>query len=373
MTAAQDARFMRIALALGERNLGRTWPNPAVGCVIVRDGQVVARGWTQPGGRPHAETEALARAGEAARGATAYVTLEPCANPGHTPPCCRSLVAAGIRRVVVGCIDPDPRVNGQGIANLRAAGIEVVLGCLEQEALRQNLGLYRRIRDGRPMFALKLAVTLDGRIATREGRSRWITGPRGRAEAHRLRAAHDAVLVGSGTAVLDDPRLTCRLAGLEEASPVRIVLDRRLRLAPDSRLARTARDLPVWLFTAPSSPRERRRLLEAQGVEVIALDEPFLPGVAKELARRGITRVLIEGGGTIAAAFLRAGFVDRLHLVRAPRILGGDARPAIGALGLDEVAQAERWVRREQLPLDEDDLCTLEPAAPEGEGCSPAS
>ena len=364
---------MRIALALGERNLGRTWPNPAVGCVIVRDGRVVARGWTQVGGRPHAESEALARAGEAARGATAYVTLEPCANPGHTPPCCRSLVAAGIRRVVVGCIDPDPRVNGQGIANLRAAGVEVLLGCLEEEALRQNLGLYRRIRDGRPMFALKLAVTLDGRIATREGRSRWITGPRARAEAHRLRAAHDAVLVGSSTALLDDPQLTCRLPGLEEASPVRIVLDRRLRLSGDSRLALSAREVPVWLFTAPSSPPERRRVLEERGVEVVAVDEPFLPRVARELADRGITRVLVEGGGTVAAAFLRAGFVDRLHLVRAPRILGGDARPAIGPLGLAEIEESGRWVRYEQLSLGEDDLCVFEPAPAEGEACSAAS
>ena len=195
---------MGLALALGERHLGRTAPNPSVGCVIVKDGLVVGRGWTQPGGRPHAEAEALARAGDAARGATAYVTLEPCSNWGKTPPCTKGLIEAGISRVVIGCVDPDPRVDGKGIAWLREAGLEVTTGVMEADALAQNLGLYRRIRDGRPMVGLKLAMSLDGRIATRTGDSQWITGEAARRFGHRLRAAHDAIMVGSGTALADD-------------------------------------------------------------------------------------------------------------------------------------------------------------------------
>lgn len=357
----EDVRFMRVALALAERTLGRTWPNPAVGCVIVKDGRIVGRGWTAPGGRPHAETVALGRAGAAARGATAYVTLEPCANEGVTPPCCRALVRAGIRRVVVGCIDPDPRVNGRGLANLREAGIEVVEGCLADEARRQNLGLYRRIRDRRPMVALKLAASLDGRIAAATGDSRWISNERARTEAHRLRACHDAVAVGSGTALADDPELTCRLPGLEESQPVRIVFDRRLRLPPGSALARTADRGPVWVLTSPRADPTRRRELEARGVEVIVAPEPFLRSALAELARRGLTRLLVEGGGTLAAALLLEGVVDRIHLVHAPLLLGSDAVPAVGALGVERVARAPRFRAVESVDLAGDRLTVLEP------------
>lgn len=363
----EDARFMRAALALAERTLGRTWPNPAVGCVIVREGHIVGRGWTAPGGRPHAETVALEHAGEAARGATAYVTLEPCANEGVSPPCCRALVRAGIRRVVVGCIDPDPRVNGRGLAHLRAAGIEVVEGCLEAEARRQNLGLYRRILDGRPMVALKLATSLDGRIATSAGDSRWISSERARAEAHRLRACHDAVAVGSGTALADDPELTCRLPGLENSQPVRIVFDRRLRLSPDSTLARTSDRAPVWVLTRTGADAARRAELEARGVEVIEAGEPFLPSALAELARRGLTRLLVEGGGTLATALLLEGVVDRIHLVHAPLVLGADAVPAIGPLGVERVARAPRFVPVESVELAGDRLTVLEPAGSGGE------
>lgn len=356
-----DERFMRIALALAERHLGRTWPNPSVGCVIVRAGRIVGRGWTQPGGRPHAETEALARAGELARGATAYVTLEPCAHTGRTPPCSDAFIRAGIRRVVVGCIDPDPRVNGRGIAALRRAGIEVVVGCLEAEARRQNLGLFRRIQHQRPMVALKLAMSADGRIATRTGDSRWISGERARAEAHRLRACHDAVAVASGTALVDDPELTCRLPGLESSQPVRLVFDRRLRLGPESTLARTTHRGPVWVLTRKGADEERRKALAVRGVEVVAVGEPFLSQALAELARRGLTRLLVEGGGVLAAALLLEGVVDRLHLVHAPCLLGGDARPGVGVLGLERIAAAPRLRVVEARRLGEDQLLVLEP------------
>lgn len=315
---------MGLALALGERNLGCTAPNPSVGCVIVKDGVVVGRGWTQPGGRPHAEAEALARAGAAAAGATAYVTLEPCSNWGKTPPCCKGLIEAGIRRVVIGCLDPDPRVDGKGIAWLREAGLEVVVGVREAEALEQNLGLYRRILDQRPMVGLKLAVSLDGRVATRTGESQWVTGEAARAFGHRLRASHDAIMVGSGTALADDPLLSCRLPGLEDRSPVRIVMDRRGRLTETSRLVATAAELPLVHVTA------------ADG-------ETSLVAVLTRLAERGITRLLVEGGPGLATSFLRAGLVDRLYLFSAGCLIGGDGAAGVESLGVERLAEAPRW------------------------------
>jgi len=238
--SAADRAFMAAALGLARRGLGRVWPNPAVGCVIVRDGLVVGRGWTAPGGRPHAEAVALERAGDLAHGATAYVTLEPCAHHGRTPPCADALVRAGVARVVTALGDPDPRTAGEGHARLRQAGIAVAEGTGADAAEEVNAGFLKRVRHGRPLVTLKLATTLDGRIATAAGESQWITGPRARQDGHRLRAAHDAIIVGSGTALADDPGLTCRLPGLEGASPVRVVFDGRLRLSPESRIARAS-------------------------------------------------------------------------------------------------------------------------------------
>ncbi|MCX8102322.1 MAG: bifunctional diaminohydroxyphosphoribosylaminopyrimidine deaminase/5-amino-6-(5-phosphoribosylamino)uracil reductase RibD [Geminicoccaceae bacterium] len=371
---AEDARFMRSALTLGERALGTAWPNPAVGCVIVRDGRIVGRGWTGAGGRPHAETVALARAGPAARGATAYVTLEPCAHHGQTPPCCDALVAAGIARAVIAMLDPDPRVDGRGVAALRAAGVAVDTGCLAHEAERAHRGFLSRLRAGRPMVTLKAATSLDGRIASATGVGRWITGERARAWAHRLRAEHDAVLVGIGTVLADDPELTCRLPGLAGRSPVRVVLDRRLRLPPDSRLARTAREVPVWVVTnAPADP-ERAGRLSALGVRIETTSEVGAGSLAAALAllaERGITRVLVEGGGEIATAFVRAGLVDRLVLFQAPILLGADGVPLVGGLAVARPDQAERWAPVDVHRLGEDEMRVLEPAR--GKGCSPAS
>lgn len=359
-----DERFMATALALGERGQGRVWPNPAVGCVIVQGGRIVGRGWTRPGGRPHAETEALAQAGPAAAGATAYVTLEPCANWGRTPPCAQALIAAGVRRVVVGCIDPDPRVDGKGIAQLRAAGVEVELGCLETQARAAHRGLYRRILDGRPMVTLKLAQSLDGRIATATGESQWISGETARAYAHQLRATHDAIAVGSATALIDDPQLTCRLPGLADRTPVRVVLDRRLRLSPDSRLARTAAESPVWVVTSEAAPSERAEALRAAGVELLLVPAAaLLAGALARLAERGITRLLVEGGATLAAALLRERLVDRLAVVTAPIVLGGDGRPALDILALARLAEAPRFRIVEERRLGPDRLTVMEPEA----------
>ncbi len=367
--SAEDERWMRVALDLGERARGRTWPNPAVGCVIVRDGRVVGRGWTQPGGRPHAETVALARAGDAARGATAYVSLEPCAHHGLTPPCCTALARAGIRRVVIPMLDPDPRVDGRGVAWLRAAGVEVMTGCLEAEARRAHAGFVSRVRAGRPSVTLKAATSLDGRIAAAGGASRWITGERGRALAHLLRAGHDAIAIGSGTALADDPELTCRLPGLGDRSPVRVVFDRRLRLAPTSRLARSATTVPTWVLTSRPATDPATRALAATGVRVETLpvddppadDENWLRRALASLAERGITRLLVEGGATLTAALLRARLVDTIYLIIAPVFLGGEGVPVVGPLGIFEPDAAPRWRIVEEGRLGEDRLVVLEP------------
>jgi diaminohydroxyphosphoribosylaminopyrimidine deaminase/5-amino-6-(5-phosphoribosylamino)uracil reductase len=345
-----DRRSMQAALALASRGLGTVWPNPAVGCVIVNEGRVVGRGWTQPGGRPHGETEALRRAGEGARGATAYVSLEPCCHWGRTPPCVDALIAAGVRRIVVALEDPDPRVAGEGLRRLRAAGLEVETGLCASEAAEVNAGFFSRLRRGRPLVTLKLATSLDGRIATASGESQWITGPPARDHAHALRAAHDAIMVGTGTALADDPQLTCRLPGLDHRSPVRVVIDRHLRVPPTMQLMASAREVPTWVLTLPVADRLRRQALVDSGVTVIDVggDDDGNIDLAAALAalgERGITRLLVEGGGRLAAALVRARLVDRLAWVHAPLLIGNDGIPAIADLGLEALAEAPCFER----------------------------
>jgi len=335
---------MRAALRLARRGLGNTWPNPAVGCVILRDGQVVGRGWTRPGGRPHAETEALREAGAAARGATAYVTLEPCCHWGRTPPCTEALIAAGVSRVVVALRDPDPRMDGQGLAQLAAAGIVVAEGVLAAEAAALNAGFLLRIRAGRPMLTLKLATSLDGRIATATGESRWITGPQARRAAHLLRARHEAILVGSGTVLADDPDLTCRLPGVAPRPVLRIVADGRLRTPPTARLVRTAREVPTLIATRPGHPEAALAPFRAAGVEVLE-GPPGIAALLGALGGRGITRVLAEGGAGIAASLLREGLADRLAWFHAPIVLGGTGMAAADALPLPNLAAAPKFRR----------------------------
>jgi diaminohydroxyphosphoribosylaminopyrimidine deaminase/5-amino-6-(5-phosphoribosylamino)uracil reductase len=349
---------MAAALALARRGLGRTWPNPNVGCVIVKDGRVRGRGWTQPGGRPHAETEALARAGAAAAGATAYVSLEPCAHQGETGPCADALIAAGVARVVVAIADPDPRVSGAGLRQLAAAGVAVTTGVASEEAAELNAGFLLRIREGRPLVTLKLATTLDGRIATRSGESRWITGEAARRRAHALRADHDAVLVGIGTALADDPMLTCRLPGLGHRSPIRVVLDGQLRLPREWQVVATARSIPTWVVTQEGAGG-RGGVLRERGVEVIEVPTQGggsldLVSVMRALGGRGLTRVLCEGGSRVAAGLLRAGLVDRVAWFRAPSIIGGDGLPAALGLEVDRLDQAPVFRRAAVVPLDAD-------------------
>ncbi len=356
-------RAMRAALALARRGLGTVWPNPAVGCVIVRDGRVVGRGWTQPGGRPHAETEALARAGDQAQGATAYVTLEPCCHWGRTPPCADALIAAGLSRVVVALEDPDPRVAGGGLARLRAAGLAVEAGLGAAEAAEINAGFLHRLRLGRPLVTLKLGTSLDGRIATPSGESRWITGEPARERAHLLRATHDAILVGTQTVIADDPQLTCRLPGLGERSPVRVALDRQLRIPLTARLVAEARVTATWVVTVSGADQARQQALRDAGVVVIPAEPDPAGHIDLAMAfgllgEQGLTRLLVEGGGRLAAALLQGGLVDRLVWLHAPLLLGGDAVPAVAALGLDRLAEAPAF-ERVSSEIVGDDMMTM--------------
>jgi diaminohydroxyphosphoribosylaminopyrimidine deaminase/5-amino-6-(5-phosphoribosylamino)uracil reductase len=352
MTPTEDARFMALALALGARGLGRAWPNPAVGAVIVRnDGTgpvIVGRGWTQPGGRPHAETEALQRAGEAARGATLYVTLEPCSHHGKTPPCADAIVAAGIARVVSAMVDPNPEVSGAGHWRMAEAGVVVEVGVGAEEAARAHAGHFRRVRDGRPHVMLKLAVSADGKAGLAGRRPAAISGEPARARVHALRAMSDAVLTGIGTALADDPLLTCRLPGMAERSPVRIVLDSALRLPPESRLAATAREVPLWIVTGEAAPKERVEALQRRGAEVLSVassgDELGLAAVLRSLAERGITRLMVEAGPILAAAFLAEDLVDEAVLLRAPTSIGADGIDALEGRPLESLTRSDRLV-----------------------------
>lgn len=336
---------MRAALALARRGLGQVWPNPAVGCVLVKDGRVVGRGWTQKGGRPHAETEAIARAGDAARGATAYVTLEPCSHHGETPPCAEALVAAGVARVVVALEDPDDRVAGRGLAVLRAADIAVDVGEGAAEARDVNRGYLKRLSDGLPLVTLKTAITTDGRIATADGESQWITGAAARADAHRLRADHDAIAVASATALADDPVLTCRLPGMTDRSPVRVLLDAHLRVPLTAKLYATVGEAPLWVFSAVPADDPRVQERQNAGAEhvTVATDNSGhgvnLRETFSRLAERGITRLLAEAGGMLASALLRDGLVDDLVAFRAPMLIGGDGVPMTGPLGVETLDQ----------------------------------
>jgi diaminohydroxyphosphoribosylaminopyrimidine deaminase/5-amino-6-(5-phosphoribosylamino)uracil reductase len=340
-----DQRFMRLALRLARRGLGNVAPNPAVGCVIVdAEQRVVGRGWTAPGGRPHAETEALQRAGSCAKGATAYVTLEPCAHHGQTPPCASALIRAGVARVVVAVEDPDRRVAGRGLAMLRSAGIAVELGTEAAAASELNAGFMHRIKNGRPLVTLKVAASLDGRIATHGRESRWITGEEAREHAHLLRAEHDAIMVGIGTALADNPELNCRLPGLERRTPTRVIADSWLRLPLTAKVIQTARQYPTVMLARADTPASRRKAFLDCGVDLI--DVPLDRGKAMNLTEGlrglgdlGLTRLLVEGGATLSASLLKEKLVDRVAWYRSPRLIGGDGLAAIQAFGLSKLAE----------------------------------
>ena len=348
----EDLRFMALALALGRRGLGRTWPNPAVGAVVVRDDGagpvIVGRGWTQPGGRPHAETEALARAGEAARGATLYVTLEPCSHHGKTPPCVDAIIKAGIGRVVSAAADPNPQVAGAGHWRLAENGAVVEVGIGADEARRDNAGHIRRMTDGRPHVILKLAVSADGKAGLSGRKPVQITGSGARNRVHLMRATSDAVLTGIGTALSDDPLLTCRLPDMTDRSPVRVVLDSQLRLPLDRRLVATAREVPLWVVTGEGAPKDREQGLQAGGVEVLrarSVNGKLDIGAAlKALAERGITRLMVEAGPIVSAAFVNADLVDEAVVFRSPNAIGPDGIDALEGLRLDALTKSPRLV-----------------------------
>ena len=364
---ATDLRFMQLALTLGRRGQGRTWPNPAVGAVIVKDGVILGRGWTQPGGRPHAEPVALAQAGEAARGATLYVTLEPCSHFGKSPPCADAIVAAGVARVVAAIEDPNPEVAGQGHARLRDAGIRVDVGLCAEQAARDHAGHFRRVRDKRPHVVLKLAVSPDDKIAAAGHTPVAVTGEMVRSRVHLLRAQCDAVLVGMGTVIADDPELTCRLPGMMKRSPVRVVLDRALRISGNSRLVHSARTTPLWVMTSSLSEAPAAMALGAAGTQVLRVPTTTAPppgldllAVLHSLSEKGITKLLVEGGSRVAASFVAAGLVDEVWLFRGPKEIGEGGIAALDALPLSAITGSPGFVQRASETIENDTLTIYE-------------
>jgi diaminohydroxyphosphoribosylaminopyrimidine deaminase / 5-amino-6-(5-phosphoribosylamino)uracil reductase len=357
MTPDEMTRWMARALELAQRGWGRVAPNPMVGAVVVRDGVLVGEGWHREYGQPHAEVEALRMAGPRARGATMFVTLEPCTHYGKTPPCTEAIMAAGVRRVVYGASDPNPNAKGGGDL-LWNAGVEVFGGFLGQQARDLNPAfIHLHGGSGRPFVALKLAMTLDARIADRDGRSSWITGEESRAEVHRLRAGFDAVAVGIGTARADDPQLTVRGAVEPRVVPARVVFDRNLRLAPDSALVRGAREAPVIVVASRQADPKRERTLVEHGVNVLRAAD--LGTGLRALREAGVGSMFVEGGSGLAGALLEDGLVDRLYLFYAPLLLGPEGLPAFGELGSPTIEEAHRWRRISTRTFGEDTLVTL--------------
>lgn len=340
-----DEKYMELALRLAEKAAGWTSPNPMVGAVIVKDGEIIGTGYHRQAGTPHAEIHALREAGERARGATLYVNLEPCAHYGRTPPCVDEVIRAGIARCVVAMKDPNPRVAGRGIRRMREAGIEVVVGVKEKEARRLNEVFIKYITTGLPFVVLKSAVSLDGKIATRTGHSQWITGPEARRWAHRLRHLYDAVLVGIGTVLADNPRLTVRLEGEKAKDPVRVILDSRARIPLDANVLTVKSQAPTIIATSEKAPADKIGALRAAGAEVIFLEEEGgkidLAALLRALGEREITSVLIEGGATVNADVLEKGLVDKVCWFIAPKFIGGKEAPsAIGGEGIQHMSQA---------------------------------
>lgn len=359
---SEHIRYMRLALSLARRQLGQTWPNPAVGAVIVQDGQIVAQGFTERGGRPHAETQALVKAGKRAQGATMYVSLEPCSHQGKTPPCAHAIITAGITTVVVGCRDTNPLISGRGIALLEAAGLQVIEGICAMEARAVNAGFFSVMERKTPWLSVKLATSLDGKIASSGGQSHWITSEAARQYGQLLRSRYDAVVTGSGTLVADDPQLTCRTPGLEQYSPVRVVFDRKNRLLPTHNLAKTASNTPVWVLSTGNHPE--KAALEGMGVQFFALSEGDDAQQLKEgmaiLATQGITRVLAEGGAQLSTGFLQSGLCRRMYWFRAPVLLGNDGLAGVGGGFPATLSDATRWALVEQHALGPDQLDVFE-------------
>jgi len=346
----QDERFMAAALSYGRQNLGQTFPNPSVGALVVSGGaepRIIARGVTAKGGRPHAEAEALAKAGAAAKDATIYVTLEPCVPHGRGEPCTDIIRRSGISRAVIALAEPNPATSGRGIARLKEAGVAVTVGPGAAEAARAHAGHIRRMKDGRPQVILKIAVSADGKTGLKDRKPAEISCEISRAEAHMLRATSDAVMVASGTVLADDPMLNCRLPGMADRSPIRVALDGNLRIPLDTKLVKTAREIPFWIITRPDAPLEKQRELEEAGVEVMRVSATGaridLSEALHLLATRNITRLLVEGGPIISAELLRENLIDEAMIVQSPKKLGPDAIPALEGMQLSALLDNPRF------------------------------
>lgn len=351
---------MRTAQALAQRGLGRVWPNPSVGCVIVKDNVVIGRGFTADGGRPHAETLALKQARAQAKSADVYVTLEPCAHHGQTPPCAQSLIDSGVKRVIIGTQDPDPRTAGRGVEMLKSAGIEVVTSILEKECSALNAGFFNRIKQNRPFITLKMACSLDGKVATKTGQSQWITGKESRAHVHLQRARHDAVLAGIGTVRADDPLLTARVPGIDH-NTVRIILDSKLGIDPQSTLVKSAKECPLWIFFDPDSiTPEPEQIVSESGAKLFQIPPHNLVSVLEEVAKQGITRLFVEGGASVHSAFLKAGLFDQIMIYRSPVIIG-EGKSIFSALTIERLQDAPRLQCIKKQSLGQDSLEIYEP------------
>lgn len=364
-----DDRFMTVALSLARRHVGRTGANPSVGCVITQGkgngAHIIGRGVTALDGRPHAETVAIDAAVDSVAGGTAYVTLEPCSHQGKTGPCADALIAAKIARVVIALEDPNPRVAGQGIARLKEAGVDVETGLMARQARRVVAGFLARIQKKRPLVTLKFATSLDGRIATHSGASQWITNPMARRRAHLLRASHDAIMVGSTTAIMDDPQLTCRIRGLEDHSPIRLVADGRLRLPLTAKLVRSAGDLPTWLLTLEGADMVRTKAYADCGMDVVPVSQGEnglmnMDSALRILGERGVNTLLVEGGAHLASSLLQNDLVDRLVWFRAPSIIGGDGTGAVAPVGVDRLDMAPTFHLTDSRPLGNNVMETYE-------------
>lgn len=364
MTVAPELWYMKHALSLAHRGLGKTAENPSVGCVIVHSGRIVGRGYTQPGGRPHAETVALAQAGALAQGAEVFVTLEPCSHYGQTPPCVDALIAAGVAKVWIALGDPNPKVQGQGIARLQQAGIAVEMGLCHTEALFLNQGYIMRRMTGRPLVCAKIATTQDGRMALANGVSQWITGKTARQRAQVMRTGFDCLLSGIGTVLADNPRFTSRLPGLENRLPLRAIADSMLRIRLDSALVQQAAAHPLRVYCLKASAHSpKAQQLQAQGVEVCAVS-PYqnslnLRSILEHLAESGINRLMLEAGETLTTSAIQQHLVDRLMVFRGNSLFGSDAQSAVGNLGLEGISHAPKLHRVSEEVLDHDRLETF--------------
>ncbi len=351
-----DARFMALAFTLGRRGLGNTWPNPSVGAVIVKNGVIVGRGWTQPGGRPHAEVEALRQAKKATQGATMYVTLEPCSHQGKTPPCADAIIKAGITRVVSALEDPNPDVAGKGHARLREKGIAVDIGLGADEARRVHAGHIMRVTKARPYVTLKLAVSADDKAGLAGRTPAAITGDAAWVRVFQMRAANDAILVGIGTVLSDNPQLSCRLPGMFDRSPVRVVLDATLKLPLATSVVATVRDTPTWVFTSSKPSAIAEEILQQKGCKVLRVGDVDgrldLNEILKVLAEQGITRLMVEAGPRIAGAFAAANLVDELVLLRGAKTIGATGIEAIDGMKIDGLTGQLQSRGREKLGTD---------------------